>query len=607
MRGIGMKHNFLGDLLKNTGAKVHPRIFLTAGDFDRIRTSDDPVYVGGRANVIKAADEYMEKPLLYYDIPDGIRLLNVSRATLARSLNLGFAYQITRDTKYAERLWLELENAAGYKDWNPYHHLDVGEMCNAIGIGYDWIYDYLTEEQRAVLRAALCKNGFDATMDDYLDRERRRSYRWYQDDPGDNWKFVCNGGATVALLAICDEDDVDLKLLEDVFEYAFEDTYRAVRTMYHPDGSYIEGFIYWNYASEYLGHYIWALKSALGTDYGLGDYEPVHTSAFYVKRLCANSFRAFNFGDASESPMAVEAMLWIGRYFGDDRITTMRADVLRADPSLVEPYDLLWYMPCEAKYLGNDIPLAFGSVGGDNASLRAGFGVGDLYAAIHFGENDAYHGHADTGTFVVEWHEKRFVCDLGADNYNIKYKHAYRYRAEGHNTLVINPSEKDDQNIRAYTRIERFEDATDKDGYAIADMTDVYFGTPVVRGLRMTKVDGVDWVTVRDEVKLTKCDTGLWFAHTTGEIELSDDKKSAIITIDGESMLAVSLTGQTFEVRPCELMHAEHNQKGQYDNSGFKKLAITFGADDTAIEVAFRPIENDDEVNVPDVKPLSDW
>ena len=59
-----MKHDFLGDLLKHTGAKVHPRIFLTAGDFDRIRTSDDPVYVGGRANVIKAADEYMEKPLL---------------------------------------------------------------------------------------------------------------------------------------------------------------------------------------------------------------------------------------------------------------------------------------------------------------------------------------------------------------------------------------------------------------------------------------------------------------------------------------------------------------------------------------------------------------
>ena len=94
-----MKHDFLGDLLRHTGAKVHPRIFLTAADFDRIRTSDDPIYAAGRANVIKAADAFMEKPLLHYDIPDGIRLLAVSRATLARSLNLGRAYQITGDEK----------------------------------------------------------------------------------------------------------------------------------------------------------------------------------------------------------------------------------------------------------------------------------------------------------------------------------------------------------------------------------------------------------------------------------------------------------------------------------------------------------------------------
>ncbi|MBR3680813.1 MAG: heparinase II/III family protein [Clostridia bacterium] len=602
-----MKHNFLGDLLRHTGAKVHPRIFLTASDFDRIRTSDDPIYAAGRANVIKKADELMGKPLLEYNIPDGIRLLAVSRATLARSLNLGFAYQITQDTKYAERLWLELENVASYKDWNPYHHLDVGEMCNAVAIGYDWIYDYLTEGQRAVLRAALQKNGFEATMDDYLDRERRRSYRWYQDDPGDNWKFVCNGGATVALLAICDEDDVDTSLLEAVFEYAFEDTYRAVRTMYYPDGSYIEGFIYWNYASDYLGHYVWALKTALGTDYGLCDYEPVRTSAYYVKRLCSNSFRAFNFGDAAESVMAVPVLSWMGRYFNDPVISTMRADYLRENLSLVEPYDLIWYLPCEAKY-PETVPLGFGRVGGDNASFRVGFGEDDLYAAIHFGENDAYHGHADTGTFVIEWKKRRFICDLGADNYNIHYHHAYRYRAEGHNALVFNPSDGPDQNIKAYTRIERFSNGEQGEMFAIADTSDVYFGRPVKRGIRITEVDGLKWVSVRDEYKLKKGEVGLWFAHTTGDIELSEDGGSAIITIDGQKMLVICTTGLCFEVWDCKLMCEAHNQEGQYDNSKFRKLVLRLDPRDKAVEVVFRPFSYDGNgTYMPSPKPLCEW
>ena len=603
-----MKDRLIGDVIAHSGKKGHPRIFLDKERFERIKNSDDPIYIAGVKHVMTRADGYLEKPLLHYEIPDGIRLLDVSRATLDRSLSLGMAYRLTGEEKYAERLWRELENAAGYSDWNPYHHLDVGEMVNAFGIGFDWIYDYLTEEQKSVLIRAIQEKGFMATMDDYLDRERRRSYRWYQDDPGDNWKFVCNGGATVAALAICDEESVDVELLTDVVGYAFADTYRAARNMYYEDGSYIEGFNYWNYASEYFGFYVSALKSAAGTDYGLADHEPVRTSAYYVKQMCSNSFKSFNFGDAGETFMAVSALLWIGDYFKDARITTMRKDAMLADLSRVRTYDLLWYVPCESEYLGTDIPLGFGRVGGDNASFRTGFDEDDLYAAIHFGENDAYHGHADTGTFVIEWKKRRFICDLGADNYNVHYHHTYRYRAEGHNALVFNPGDCPDQNIKAYTRIERFSNGAQGDMFAVADTSDVYFGRPVKRGIRITESDGLKWVTVRDEYKLKKDEVGLWFAHTAGDIELFDDGESAIITVDGEKMLVICTTGQLLEVWPCELMCKEHNQQGQYDNSAYKKLAVRLDPRDKAVEVAFRPFEYDGNGSyIPYPKKLAEW
>lgn len=602
----GMKHRIIDDVLTHSGKGVHPRIFLTKEDFERIRTSDDEVYAIGRRYVFERADKYMSAPLLYYNIPDGIRLLQVSRDTLARSFYLGMAYRLSGEGKYAERLWLELENAAGYKDWNPYHHLDVGEMCNAFGFGYDWIYDYLTEDRRRVLRDAIVKNGFNATMDDYLDRERKRSYRWYQDDPGDNWVFVCNGGATVAALAICDEPGVDRELLEDIFGFAFERTYRAVRDMYLPDGSYSEGFTYWNYASDYLGFYLAALFSAAGTDYGLADYEPVHKSAYYVKMMCSNTFKSFNFGDAIETFMCPEVMMWIGARYGDPRITTMRRQVITRGLHVASAYDLVWYRPCEEASL-EGLPLGFGSVGGDNAAVRAGFGEGDLYGAIHFGENDAYHGHADTGNFVIEWKGRRFLCDLGQDNYNVKnYRNAYRYRAEGHNTLVINPADAPDQNIRAITKIDRFSDGEDGEAYAIADMSDVYFGKGVKRGLKMTA--DKKWIVVRDELKLDKTDTGFWFAHTKGKITVAPDGRSAEIEMDGEKLLAYIIGGDgSFSVMPCVHLFEGHVQKDQRDNSEFSKLAIAFDGAQTALAVAFTPFEGEMPSTLPENTALSEW
>ena len=547
----------------------------------------------------------MELEPLEYDIPDGIRLLDVSRGVLRRVKNLGMAYKITGDRKYARRLYRELEKAASFKDWNPYHHLDVGEMTFAFGLGYDWIYECMTEQERKVVRDAIVKNGFMATMDDYLDRERNRSYRWYQDMPGDNWKFVCNGGATAAALAICDEDDVDKELIADIFGYAYENTYRAVRDMYLPDGSYAEGFTYWNYASDYLGYYISSLKSAAGTDYGLADYKPVEISAYYVKFICSPTFYSFNFGDAIETFTCPEVMFWIGKNFNRPDITTMRKEELIKDPSKARVRDLFWYVPTESVGL-DGMALAFGSVGGDNASFRSGFGIDDFYAAIHFGDNDAYHAHLDMGNFVVEWKKKRFLCDLGQDNYNVKnYRHAYRYRAEGHNTLVINPGADLDQERFSIVRIGRFSDGTDGAAYAVADMSATYPGKKVVRGMMMS--EDKKWVVVRDELSLDAGDTGYWFAHTRGEITLLDGGRRATVDMGGDKIVLAVLGEGEFTVMEAKHLNDGHYQHDQRDNSDVKKLTVKFGGEAKEITVGIAPMEGGEMPELPAVKPICEW
>ena len=89
------------------------------------------------------------------------------------------------------------------------------------------------------------------------------------------------------------------------------------------------------------------------------------------------------------------------------------------------------------------------------------------------------HEHLDIGSFVLDALGQRWAVDLGADDYNLpgyfgsqRYDY-YRLRAEGHNTLVIDPAAGPDQDPKAACGIRRF--ASDPDwAFAVADLTDAY-------------------------------------------------------------------------------------------------------------------------------------
>ena len=78
--------------------------------------------------------------------------------------------------------------------------------------------------------------------------------------------------------------------------------------------------------------------------------------------------------------------------------------------------------------------------------------------ALHAGENVyKYHGHYDLGTFYLESNGARFFTDLENENYELENRlYSYRIRAEGHNTLVINPSQELDQQEGAECLITQF-------------------------------------------------------------------------------------------------------------------------------------------------------
>ncbi|MDO4949560.1 MAG: hypothetical protein Q4E55_05270, partial [Bacteroidales bacterium] len=128
---------------------VHPCLLLKAGEEDKIRENlkkSEELRIL-EANIFKAADAAVEKESLERK-KEGKRLLGVCGVYVQEMFALSYAYRMTKDEKYLNAAVKRLEKASSFVDWNPSHFLDVGEMSMAMAIGYDWLYDKLSDKTK---------------------------------------------------------------------------------------------------------------------------------------------------------------------------------------------------------------------------------------------------------------------------------------------------------------------------------------------------------------------------------------------------------------------------------------------------------------------------
>ena len=436
-------------------------------------------------------------------------------------------------------------------------------------------------------------------MEDYKDIEgRERTYKWYQDPKGDNWKLVCTGSTNMAALAIGDEANAK-DIAAQVLDYGYKEAYSFVRRAYSTkDGTYTEGLGYWDYATYYLGLNSSALKSATGTDYGLADHEGLRKSVDFVRYMSSNTPKSFSFGDDRDSRDTGWAVfLWLGEYYKSYDIASVRLKKIATDS--FNYLDVLWIDEDNITGTQTASPTDWGSVGASIASFRDTWDETGLVAALHTGLNNyLYHGHYDLGTFYLESNGSRFFTDLGNEDYELDNRvYSYRIRAEGHNTLVINPSQDLDQAEGVECYITKYKSGNE--ACAATDLTDAYKDSgakSVVRSLSMLK--DKKCVIIQDDISLNDPSEIYWFAHTTGKIDVASDGRSAIVTV-GDDRLWVGLVseGGKFTVMKAELLPTSRAVPGQTDSSEYRKLAIHLtNTKDTTIKVACIPLKNGETV-----------
>ena len=504
---------------------THPRLMVLDEDIARIRelVKTNPDVARLRDTVRDRAVKMLNETPIEHKL-EGPRLLSQSRACLNRVATLAGMYRLEGDKRFAERAEKEMLTAAAFPDWNPSHFLDTAEMSNALGIGYDWLYDQLSPESRKAIRTAIVEKGLTPSLDIY------RKKRWWA-VAHHNWNQVCNGGMAAGALAIADEEPA---IAAEVISCARRSIPLAMDSA-APDGGWDEGPGYWNYAMRYTAFYWAALTTALGDDFGLQAMPGFAETGLYRIHSIGPTGLTFNYADGGAKPGTAAEMMYFARRF-DRPVYAVNERQLGGS----EVFDLLWYDPRGGTADIERLPTAARFRGIDVAYLRSKWNDPQaLFVGFKGGDNQANHSHLDLGTFVLDALGQRWVTELGGDNYNMpgyfgKQRWTYyRLRTEGQNTLVLNG---DNQDPKAKAPLIAFEPKIAGGGsFAVADLTAGYakHAGKVCRGIALV---GDDRILVEDEIEAAAQVDADWVVHTNATIVI--EGRRSVLTIGDKHLYA---------------------------------------------------------------------
>ncbi|MFM1651706.1 DUF4962 domain-containing protein [Brevibacillus sp. B_LB10_24] len=609
----------LQDLKRRSPNRQHPRLMATADQFEQMKVylKTDKTFKKYFDDVKWSADKILSQPAATYQLKNG-KLLETSDLVLDRVLRLALMYRLTHDKVYADRAWKELRAVCDdnqFKDWNPPHFLDVAEMSNAVAIGYDWLYDYLSDSQKKTLRSALMRKGLEPALEVYRGNTKGpvNQVSWLRTE--DNWNTVVNAGIGVGALAIADETPETEQLSSQILEYAIRNITVSLGN-YAPDGGSPEGPGYWDHGTLYISYFLSSLDSALGTDYGLSDAPGLSETGYYPLYVTGPA-GSFNLGDADfTTEYIIPQQLWLAGKYGKPELL----------PSGLQGYGMamkmVWYKPADAAAQSvSRLPLdkRFSNPETEIVTMRSKWNDPNaLFVGFHAGDNYLNHADLDIGTFVLDALGVRWATELGKDNYDLpgyfdirgQRWDYYRKRAEGQNTLVINPGSGPDQNIHAKSTIDTFKTSA-QGAFAITDMTSAYERDAVSAKRGIALVDNRTKVLLQDEVQLKRKGYIWWFMHTDAKISLADDGRSAILQVGDKRLWAHILSDQKLKFRVFyeKPLSTSPNPPNQAENKGLKLAILSEGASDLRLSVLFVPLREGEKppATMPEIKPLKDW
>lgn len=540
----GMLHAQVDYLAGVNKLPDHPRILMLKGEEENIKKclASNPVIANIHKQLLNECDVILNKKPLE-NIKIGKRLLDKSREALRRIFYLSYAWRITQDEKYFKKAEQELLNISSFPDWNPSHFLDVAEMTMAVSIGYDWLYNKLSDSSKLVIKNAIKNKGLAPSLIESKDN-------WWLKSPT-NWNQVCNAGMTYGALAIFEDQPNESKAMIN----------RSISSMqipmkeYGPDGTYAEGYGYWDYGTSFNVMFLAAINKMFNQYFGLTDLPGFLKTPYYFQNMTGPSGDGFNFSDSGLKSGLQPSLFWFSKILNDPSLLIdQNSFMISSKPreynqNRLLPALILWSDHVNSNALNTPKDLMWAGKGKTPVALMrtSWTDTNAIFVAIKGGTPSTNHAHMDIGSFIMEADGVRWAMDFGSENYNnIETKgvdlwnmkqyserwQIFRYNSKAHNILTINDSL---QRVDGKADLKSFS----KDALfmnAVFDLKDVY-RDEVVKANRGIAIIDKSYVVIRDEIEPKNNETTIkWNMLTPADVKIISETK-AELTKNGKKLL----------------------------------------------------------------------
>ncbi len=539
----------------------------------------------------------------------------IQRGAQDRIQRLALAWWLTGDNQYAEAAWTNINHCITNGDWtDPWKGVENG----VIATGYDWLYPYWSKARKDAMTNCMVTKGFSTGWTE--------SY-------GNNIGVIINSGHLMAILAVgmVNEVAAEPKLGSAIGRLSSKiDKWNANA------GAWYEGTGYGILTKWDLAQAMPAMETALGSTWGLSRIAGVSTTAREPLTIADNTRGRFSFADVgTPSEAAIGWANWFARRYNALEIFDYSRQIGNSPlNALTLPESTL--SPATA---GLNPDTAFrgpiDSAGGSSyfqevVTLRENWT--DTKATFVGAKGGGYgattHAMLESGTFQLSARGQRWFIDLSSESYDVPNHNTipvnpngrdrwdyYRNRAEGHNTIVINPGSGPDRVIDNDTTLLNFQSAPGgQRSFAVWDLAPT-MNTPVTKVQRGVQLLGNRrQVLVQDEIVTPSPTTVWWFAHysiPSTTVTISADGSSVMMQKGSERLWGKIISGGgVFTAMAAAPLPTSPNPPENTPNTSANKLAIQLtGVTNTTLAVWFVPLAPGENppATQPVITPLAQW
>lgn len=529
----------------------HPRIILLKNEENIIAANikNDKNWAKIHQTILAESDKIIVLPTLER-IQIGRRLLDKSRECLRRVFFLSYAYRISKEKKYFDRCEAELLKVCQFSDWNPSHFLDVAEMTLGVSIGYDWLYDDLSENSRNIIKQAILKKGIEPSLDPKYNSWLSVSH---------NWNQVCNAGMTYGALAIYEENPT---LSKQIIDRAKESIKLPLED-YNPDGAYPEGYGYWGYGTSFHILFLSALQTIQLMDNQI-DTGLIKTAS-YFQNMLGTSGKSFNYSDAGNGAGLNAAMFWFAYQSKNNSLLFNEKNYLddasKMGGNRILPAAMIWGK--DLKLDNIDTPTQKTWIGQGKspvAMMRTSWtDKNAIYVGLKTGSAAVNHAHMDIGSFVMDANGERWAMDLGMQEYeSLESKgvklwdktqtgqrwEIMRYNNHYHNTLSF------DNELQLVEKKAHVIQNTTTPNFmsAVTDLSSIY-ENKIKEAKRGLAILDNDIVVIKDEITNNEKPTQMkWLMVTQADVKILN-ANTFQLTQNGKKMYLKVLSNTKIELK----------------------------------------------------------